>query len=247
MEFSHENFVDTVRHAIRLGLGGYALTEHFHATHYWDAMHELAERYPYENGALRVAPGFNILTGAEIDIAEGGHIVTLGRLDALEWLYDLFGDGFPFRKFPTFDELVTAGRQADVIFIAAHPTREQKYLAKLGNELARLDALEVSGKDLCTSPVDRIVGGMAAELDVAVVGSSDAHVWAQIGAQATIVDLDELTLEGLRDTLAKQHTAHRALPHLVHIVEVAKNHKRVLKQAAAAIQDAVPRRLAVAA
>ncbi len=227
------------------GLSGFASTEHFHAIDYWDTMRDLASRFSYKDGALRVRPGFNVMTGAEIDIAEGGHILAIGPLDAIEELDGMFDPRLSTKHMIPANELITAARQVGLTLIGAHPTRKSKYLAGTGMAtLARLDALELNGTDVGLGKDVQQVQRMADEIGLPTVGSSDAHTWAQIGVQRTIIEGEQLSLNSLRDALDAKQTAIETLMHVGSIVKVAKTHKSVSKKAAksrgARMEEVVP-------
>ncbi len=242
MPFSFSAYQKTIRHAIREGLDGYAVTEHFHAPDYWPAMRELTSQFPYRDGRLYVNRNFTILTGAEIDVAEGGHILAIGPLDQLEWLDRQWDPTLNDNYRPRAAELIDVARHADLVLIGAHPTRESKFLAGVGLEtLGRLDALEINGKDVADCGDTDWVKNAAREMGISTVGSSDAHVWTQIAAQRTIIDIDRLSVDRLRDGLVSvAESTIVTAPHIRNIVYMAKRHKTLAKLAMSAAGELLP-------
>ena len=75
--FSHRHFESTVERARHMGLSGFALTEHMHAPGYWNTLNDLVRRYGYRDGHFALADGFNVLTGAELTVAERADVILI--------------------------------------------------------------------------------------------------------------------------------------------------------------------------
>jgi hypothetical protein len=230
---------------MQVGLDGIAITEHIHATDFWDSMQLLARRYGYREGHLFVAPGFNVITGCEVTVADCADLIVIGPLDAL----DRFDASFPRRlsqgHSPLLADMIEPARAEQLVVIGAHPTRPGKRLVDVGPQLLQeLDALEVNGKDMATGPVDGTIKELARQTDRPVVGSSDAHLWPQVGVQRTLVPLPELTQEGLRGALQSRSTAPESTPYTRRIVGMCQTHKRLIKASRQARQRRRARRFA---
>ena len=232
LPFRMDHFDRMVRSAERIGLGGFATTEHFDSPDYWEMASRLTAHYPYEDGHLCVSPGMTVLTGAEIDVAEGGHVVAIGPYRLLAALDQGFRPNLSRGFFPTARALVETAKLLGLTVIGAHPGRPDKRLLSVGNGvLAKLDALEINGSDVATGRDVQAVVSRARRLGLPLVGSSDAHVWPQIGQQRTIVPLDELTRDGLNEALASGRTEVVTLPGIHRIVRMCKRHKSLAKRA----------------
>ena len=232
LPFRMDHFDRMVRSAERIGLSGFATTEHFDSPDYWEMASRLTTRYPYEDGHLYVAPGMTVLTGAEIDVAEGGHVVAIGPYGQLADLDRSFRRDLSQGFFPKARALVETARALSITVIGAHPGRPDKRLLSVGNRvLAGLDALEINGSDVASGRDVRSVARRAKRLGLPLVGSSDAHAWPQIGQQRTIVPLDKLTREGLNEVLASGRTEVVTLPSIHRIVRMCKRHKMLAKLA----------------
>ena len=244
--FRMDYFDRMVRNAERTGLSGFATTEHFDAPDYWEMSSHLTARFPYEDGHLYVAPGMTVLTGAEIDVVEGGHVIAIGPYRLLAELDRSFGPNLSRGFFPTARALIESARLLGITVIGAHPGRPKKRLLSVGNRvLAGLNALEINGSDVASGRDVESVVRRARRLGLPLVGSSDAHVWPQIGQQRTIVPMKELTREGLNEALASGRTDVVTLPSIQRIVHMCKRHKALAKLAhdrrmASAAREPVP-------
>jgi hypothetical protein len=239
--FRPEAFRRTVGRAMQVGLDGFAITEHIHATDFWDNMELLARRYGYRDGHLFVAPGFNVITGTEVTVADGADIIVIGPLDALHRFDSRFPRRLSSGHFPLLADMIEPARAEELVLIGAHPTRPGKRLVDVGNELlGKLDALEVNGKDMASGPVEGTIKHLANQADRPVVGSSDAHLWPQVGVQRTLMPLPELTQDGLRAVIGAGRTAPESTPNTRRLVGMCQTHKRLIK---ASIQSRRRRRV----
>lgn len=233
--FDHGQFQATVEQARRVGLGGFALTEHIDAPGYWEILFDLRRIYPYRDGRLDVGDGFSVLTGAELTVAEGADVILIGEIAGLEAFDRSFG-AMPSRRYcPPLAEIFGPARDAGLIMIAAHPTRSSKNMVDAARELlGRFDAIEVNGKDAALSGAEQPIRDLAGRFDMPVVGGSDAHVWPQVGVVSTVLELAELTQEGLRRSLAGRATEVGAVPGIASLVRISKAHKSIVRRRIAA-------------
>ncbi|HWO93329.1 MAG TPA: PHP-associated domain-containing protein [Dehalococcoidia bacterium] len=229
--FSLESFADLVRQGITIGLDGFALTEHFHAPAFWAIHDALRARYPYRNGAYEVGGGFRVLSGAELDVAEGGHIGLIGPLDRLRVLDERFRPMLSGGQFPTYADLRRASEGLDLVIIANHMLRPSKSLERLTpEEFATVSAFELNGKDH-EDGIEERIRGYARRYDKPLVGGSDAHVWAQVGVRSTIIP-GEASQASLRRALGEKTTDVATRPNAEAIVQLCSVHKQIAKLAA---------------
>lgn len=162
--------------AMRLGLDVLAITEHIEDKDFWAISGGLESTCDGKEGVF-YRPGLTVLTGAEVNIKEGGHILLIGCLNALKKMEKRLGrlDG---TNTPCFKELMDASDDLGFLRIGAHPCRRRQELWPLGQQLKRLDALEINGRDL---PTATMVKRQAGFLQIPVVAGSDAHHWLQMG------------------------------------------------------------------
>ena len=81
--FSLPYFRLTIDQARKVGLDAFVVTEHFHAPDFWAGYQVLCQAMRYEHGVFTLSDGFQILTGAELGVAEGCDLLLLGTLDQL--------------------------------------------------------------------------------------------------------------------------------------------------------------------
>lgn len=233
--FQMEDFVRTVRQAMRAGLNGFASTEHFHSSDFWKAAGEMLAKFPYGDGRFTIAPGFHVLSGTELTVAEAADIIVIGPLDALAQFDRQFTPRLSEGHFPHLASIFGPARDAGVVLIGAHPTREGKRLVERELELiAQLDALEVNGKDMAQGHVQPEIENWAAKTGLPVVGSSDAHIWPQVGVQRTLMPGEEFTQAGLRAALSAGETQPEAHERGHRVVHICQRHKRIVKARIAA-------------
>jgi histidinol phosphatase-like PHP family hydrolase len=246
--FQMEAFQRATRRAMEVGLHGFAITEHFHSTDFWDGIDALARRYDYRDGQLHVARGFNVLTGTELTVSDGADIIVIGPIESLQGFDERFSGRLSRGYFPKLAEVIDPARAEGLVLIGAHPTREGKRLVDVGEKLlGRLDALEVNGKDMASRRVDSEIIRLSRRVSRPTVGSSDAHLWPQVGVQRTAVPLSELTQEGLRGALAAHATRPESTPYTPRIVSMCQTHKRLIKASRAARHRRIRAAVAAAA
>jgi len=228
--FRTEYFDRAVARALRAGLSGFALTEHLHSRDFWQTMHMLARRYPYRDGLLEVRPDFHVLTGAEVTLSDKADVTVIGPLEALAQLDACFTPTLNEGYFPRLGEVIAPARQAGLLIIGAHPVRPSKELTKLPEQLlSQLDALEISGKDMAAGPADYVIEPFAAKLGLPTVGSSDAHLAAQVGVQYTVLPYSRLTFDTLRHAIFHKTVRVRTSPKVRQIVKSCDARKRKIK------------------
>lgn len=215
-----------VRTAERLGLDGVALTEHAHATGFWDIYGYLERTYPVQDGLFR-AGRVALIPGAEINIAEGAHVIVLADVAELQRLDDAFAAPLSAGYAPSLREFLDVTDEFDLVRIGAHMFRRQKELGKFAaSDLRRLHALEINGKDFGT---ELMLVVQARALGLPVVAGSDAHHWLQLGARHTLLHDDELTLPALLKGVREGLTGYAAGPYTPLRVRAAKSLKIIAK------------------
>ena len=231
--FEIESFEAAARRARSLGLAGFALTEHAHHSDFWETLGAVRDRYEYSDGLFRVPPGLCVLTGMELTVAEGADVVLIGGIDQL-LRFDRSLASRPTRGYhPPFRDIFGPARRSGLVMIGAHPTKDarpgSKRLRRLRKHLRRLDSLEYNGNEAFRRKVRPEIRRLAKSLKLPVVGGSDAHVWSQVGAVSTVLDLPEVSLEGLRRCISDGSTRARKIDGLRSIVRVSRRHKRIAR------------------
>lgn len=184
-EFSPTYYKEMLDEAAANGLDALALTEHFNTYRFEDVYENLDRLYPY-NGEYYQAGSLKIFPGMEVDIAEKGHILLIGRkADILELRRTLT----PYTQktsFIPFKQLLTLAEAYPLLKIGAHPFRESTPLHHLDrDDLRRLDAFDLNAKDMYEygNEINRErVEDFAAELGKPVTAGSDTHQCLQYGS-----------------------------------------------------------------
>jgi predicted metal-dependent phosphoesterase TrpH len=215
-----------VARARRVGLDAVCLTEHFHATAYWDIPRHLEETYRSERGVFW-AGSTALVPGAEVNIREGAHVIVLGEIAELRRLDEAF-PGRPSERYePTLREFLDVADDYDVARIGAHMFRRAKELGKFSaTDLRRLHALEVNGKDFGT---ELMLLAQARALGLPIVGGSDAHHWLQMGVRHTLLHTDDISMHSVIKTIREGLTGFASTPYTPLHVKAAKSLKTITK------------------
>ncbi len=186
------------------GLSALCLTEHFNTLQFDELYAYLAGKSRRERDTLVLPNGLRVFPGMETDIAEGGHILSIGPLEAILELnqrlapYKQPGNFLPFAKLrDLFD-------QYPVVVGGAHPYREGGHIPQLPEEqLARLDFLDLNGKDLATDrqQAERLTKALGERLGKPVVSGSDTHQAVQYGCVWTEFGKDFSTVRELKEEM----------------------------------------------
>jgi hypothetical protein len=212
--------------ALKIGLDGVAVTEHFHGVGFWTIYDHLQATHPYEYGLFwtgRLA----LIPGAEINIREGAHIIVLGDVSELRRLDRAFPTPLSHGYEPTLREFLDVTDDFDVVRVGAHMFRLGKELGKFtAADLRRLHALEVNGKDFGT---EVMLLAQARALGLPIVAGSDAHHWLQLGVRHTLVHTDELTLRSVLKGVREGLTGFATRPYTPPRVKAAKTLKTITK------------------
>ena len=215
-----------VRMARRVGLDGLALTEHFHASGYWDIPTHLEAAYPRQGGVFW-ADGVALIPGAEVNIREGAHVIVLATTDEIRRLDRAFQEPLSSGYEPVLREFLDVTDDFDLVRIGAHMFRPRKELGKFAaSDLRRLHALEVNGKDFGTETMLLV---QARALGLPVVAGSDAHHWLQLGVRHTMLHTDEITVASVIKTIKEGLTGYGTSPYTPLRVKAAKSLKNITK------------------
>src|SRR5699024_9682282 len=135
--------------ARRAGLDALCLTEHFNTLQFDELYGYLLSACERQGDTLVTGDGLRIFAGMETDIAEGGHVLSIGKPEDILELnrrlepYKEKGSFLPFARLrDLFDEY-------PVIVGAGHPFREGGHIPELpAEQLRRFDFLDLNGKDI---------------------------------------------------------------------------------------------------
>lgn len=182
------------------GLDALCLTEHFNTWGFAELYGYIASHADREGDTL-VFDGLRIFPGMETDIAEGGHILSVGPMEAILELNRRLEPYKAKGSFLPFAELMDLFDQYLVFVGGAHPFREGGHIPELpADQLIRLDFLDMNGKDLAEDRerTRRLTTGLGKALGLPVVSGSDTHQAVQYGCVRTRFAETFNTVEALR-------------------------------------------------
>ena len=212
--------------ARRVGLDGLALTEHFHATAYWDVHQHLAATFPEREGVFW-AGDLALIPGAEVNIREGAHVIVLGEVAELRRLDESFPSRLSECYEPTLREFLDVTDDFELARIGAHMFRRSKELGKFSAaDLKRLHALEINGKDFGT---EVMLLAQARALNLPIVGGSDAHHWLQTGVRHTLMHVDDISMTAILKAIKEGLTGFSTASYTPLRVKTAKSLKTITK------------------
>ena len=183
------------------GLDALCLTEHFNTLQFDELYGYLLHQSKREGDALLLENGLRIFPGMETDIAEGGHILSLGTVETILELNQRLAAHKQPGHFLPFEKLLDLFRKYDVLVGAAHPYRAGGHIPELPREqLERLDFLDLNGKDVAEDRerAERLTRSLGERLHKPVVSGSDTHQAVQYGCIWTEFEEEILTLDELR-------------------------------------------------
>ena len=183
-EYTHWLFSE----AKKSGLDAICLTEHFNTLQFQEVYRYIAGHAEREGDSL-IFEGLRIFPGMETDIAEGGHILSIGPMEAILELNNRLE---PYKKkgeFLPFHQLMDLFDDYPVIVGGAHPFREGGHIPELPNEeLARFHFFDLNGKDVAEDRhrTEELTFALGKKQQKPVVGGSDTHQAVQYGCIATV-------------------------------------------------------------
>ena len=172
------------------GLDAICLTEHFN-TQQFDEVYGYIAAAGDRCGDAFVFGGLKVFPGMETDIAEGGHILSIGPMDAIRELNRRLDPYKQRGQFLPFAALARLFDEYPVLVGAAHPFREGGHIPDLpDDQLARFDFIDLNGKDIAENRVriERLTYGLGHQLGIPVVAGSDTHQAVQYGCVATVFE-----------------------------------------------------------
>ena len=186
-------------------LDALCLTEHFNTLGF-ERLYRFIAEHSIQEGDTLLFDGLRIFPGMETDIAEGGHILSIGPLEAILELNKRLEPHKEKGKFLPFKKLKDLFDQYPVIVGGAHPFREGGHIPDLPKEqLARFDFFDLNGKDVAKHQLltERLTKDLGEKFHKPVVGGSDTHQAVQYGCirtkfAKTCASVKELYQEMLR-------------------------------------------------
>lgn len=182
------------------GLDGLCLTEHFNTLQFQEVYQYIASQSQRKGDMLLWENGLCIFPGMETDVAEGGHILSIGPLEAI---LEANRQLEPYKEkgnFLPFAQLMKLLGQYPLLVGCGHPYREGGHVPELPLEqLSSLAFLDLNGKDLALQPeyAKRMTYSLGNALQIPVVSGSDTHQAVQYGCVYTQFQESFCTIETL--------------------------------------------------
>ena len=175
--------------ARRAGLDALCLTEHFNTLQFADVYGYIASVSRRIGDTLELENGLRVFPGMETDVAEGGHILSIGPLEAILELNRRLEPHKEKRDFLPFSRLIDLFEKYPVVVGCGHPFRAGGHVPELPEEqLRRLKFLDLNGKDLALDRerTERLTHDLGKKLGIPVVSGSDTHQAVQYGCISTV-------------------------------------------------------------
>lgn len=224
------------------GLDTLCLTEHFNTLGF-EALYHYIAAHAQPDGDTLLFDGLRIFPGMETDIAEGGHILSIGPLEAILELNRRLEPHKEKGTFLPFSQLMDLFEQYPVLVGGAHPFREGGNIPLLPDQqLRRLHFFDLNGKDVAENrqQAEALTRALAARLHKPVVSGSDTHQAAQYGCIRTRFDQTVNRVEALAEEIRQGRYDIVVSPQAAFQVKTAALLKRALKEIHALGGDYVP-------
>ncbi|RDU24946.1 PHP-associated domain-containing protein [Anaerosacchariphilus polymeriproducens] len=215
------------------GLDVICVTEHFNTLHFEEMYRYICSISKREGDTLKMKNGLSLFMGMETDIAEGGHILSIGTLESILELNNRLE---PFKekdKYLPFSDLMKLFREYSVLVGAAHPFREGSNIPELPLEqLSKLDFLDLNGKDIALDRqrTEQLTDKLAKQIDRPVVAGSDTHQAVQFGCIVNKFEKNCITLKDLKQEIIAGNYEIQVRSNASLLVNTAGLLKRTLKE-----------------
>ena len=214
------------------GLDAICLTEHFN-TQQFDEVYAFIAGQGTPAGDAFVFDGLKVFPGMETDIAEGGHVLCLGPMEAIREMNRRLAPHKTRDAFLPAAELFALFDEYPVLVGAAHPFRAGGHIPEQSAELlTRLDFIDMNGKDIAEdrTRTELLTRGFGKALGVPVVAGSDTHQATQYGCIRTRFERDADTFDALYAEMKAGRYEIVVHPEAAFKVRTAGILKRALKE-----------------
>lgn len=214
------------------GLDALCLTEHFN-TQGFDEVYGYIASHGTPQGDAFAFNGLKVFPGMETDIAEGGHVLSIGPMEAIRELNRRLEPYKEKGHFLPFAELVRLFDEYPLLVGAGHPFRDGGHIPELPPELlARFDFLDLNGKDIAEDRqrAEALTYGLGQQLQIPVVAGSDTHQAVQYGCIRTCFQGEFDTVAALGEEMKAGRYSITVHPEAAFKVKTAGLLKRSLKE-----------------
>ncbi|MDL4841195.1 PHP domain-containing protein [Aquibacillus rhizosphaerae] len=232
-KFMPEYFIEMMKEAKKSDLDALAMTEHFNTTRFQDIYDFLEAHYTYQNGYYNI-DGLKLFPGIEVDIKEVGHILLIGSREDVLTIRNELSSNLKEENFISFNGLLDIAEEFNILKIGAHPFRESTPLFHLEtDQLQRLDALDLNGKDLYAQGYESYSAKLtefAQKVGLPIVGGSDTHQYLQYGSVINKLEKECETVDDLKICIHNSAYQVEVSPSLNIKVKSATLVKKLLKK-----------------
>lgn len=215
------------------GLDAICLTEHFNSLQFAEVYRYIASIGCKQGDTLLMENGLRVFPGMETDVAEGGHILCIGPMEAILELNQRLEPHKTKGNFLPFAQLMDLFAQYPVRVGCAHPFREGGHVPELPtDQLAQLDFVDLNGKDLAMDAqrTQQVTQAFANQLGIPMVSGSDTHQALQYGCVWTRFDRECTQVEALYQQMQEGAYRIEVQPDLQFRVNTAGLFKKALKE-----------------
>lgn len=233
LPFSTEYTDWLLREAYNAGLDAVCLTEHFNTLQFDELYSYLMKKCKRDGDTLVTTEGLRIFAGMETDIAEGGHILTIGTPENILELNDRLEPYKEKGKFLPFESLMEIFAEYHIIIGAAHPYRDGGHIPDIPAELLKkLCFVDLNGKDVANNReyFEEKTSKFAQKLNIPMISGSDTHQAVQYGCVRTKFEHDVNTVKELYEEMKKGNYEIQISQNASFQVKVAGILKKSLKE-----------------
>ncbi len=219
--------------AKKAGLDALCLTEHFNTLQFDELYSYLMETCSREGDTLVTGEGLRIFAGMETDIAEGGHILSIGTPEEILELNCRLEPYKEKEAFLPFEKLRDLFDKYQVIVGAGHPFREGGHIPELPRrQLERFDFIDLNGKDVAENRkrTEQLTYELGRSLKIPVVSGSDTHQAVQYGCVRTCLEREVKTVKDLYREMEEGRYSVQISDNAAFQVKTAGLLKRALKE-----------------
>lgn len=194
-----------LRGAKAAGLDTICVTEHYNSSGL-DSVYRFLEDSCGKDGDCYIFEGLRIFPGIEVDIAESGHILTIGPLDEIMQVHKELCERGRKKEHPPFAALLEIIKRPSLLIGGAHPFRpETGSLLNLSDEwVSQLDYVELSGRDIAYDKkgIENNTAQLAARVGLPIIAGSDSHYPFQYGCVFNKFQAAHTTVAALKKAIA---------------------------------------------
>lgn len=159
------------------GLDALCLTEHFNTWGFAQVYEYISSTYE-KDGDTFLCNGIRIFPGMETDIAEGGHVLCIGKMEDILAINRRLEPHKQREKFLGAKDLLDLFAEFDVIVGVGHPFRKGGHIPELPLEvLKKFDVIDMNGKDMAIDAIENQekIELFSEKLGIPYVAGSDTH------------------------------------------------------------------------